>query len=48
MPLPTLEKEGRCLLALNAYRNGQFRTALVELNSIRERALLRYSLYKSL
>ena len=26
MPLPTLEKEGRYLLALNAYRNGQFRT----------------------
>jgi len=26
MPLPTLEKEGRYLLALNAYRNGQFQT----------------------
>ena len=26
MPLSTSEKEGRCLLALNAYRNGQFRT----------------------
>src|ERR1700730_14722947 len=26
MPLPTSEKEGRYLLALNAYRNGQFRT----------------------
>jgi len=26
MPLSTLEKEGRYLLALNAYRNGQFRT----------------------
>ena len=49
MPLPTLEKEGRYLLALNAYRNGQFRTTLVVgLNSIWERALLRYSLYKSL
>ena len=26
MPLSTLEKEGRYLLVLNAYRNGQFRT----------------------
>jgi hypothetical protein len=26
MPLPTSEKEGRYLLALNAYRNDQFRT----------------------
>ena len=26
MPLPTSEKVGRYLLALNAYRNGQFRT----------------------
>ena len=26
MPLPTSEKEGRYLLALNAYRRGQFRT----------------------
>ena len=26
MPLSTLEKEGRYLLALNAYYNGQFRT----------------------
>ena len=26
MPLPTSEKEGRYLLTLNTYRNGQFRT----------------------
>jgi len=26
MPLPTLEKEGRYLLALNAYHNRQFQT----------------------
>lgn len=26
MPLSTSEKEGRYLLALNAYRNSQFRT----------------------
>ena len=42
MPLPTLEKEGRYLLALNAYRRGQFRTinAAVTVYDVNYRTLM--------
>ena len=45
MPLSTLEKEGRYLLALNAYYNGQFRTinAAVIVYDVNYKTLLAYS-----
>ena len=43
--IPTLEKEGRCLLALNAYRNGQFQTirAAATIYNINYKTLIAHS-----